>query len=595
MPQIARTQRKMMKPVVLGGGDGGGRVARRGVETRISLSRHRKRRREARGRPSRAKKDGDTNATKEEKETTTKAPHDALALRWEVCAHRIVIGLEQMTRAERDQRPLDAQMVAKKCLRKNLSPTLITRAREWKALVLHNEERKVIAETILSMEVKKRELAWHLEDVLDTNKEKYKTYLVEGEMWERLAEHPPGVAVEDVLTVEETAIALLTLYEAQIKRSDIVDALEKIVPQTSKVLDEHAVRVEFPWADVPAIKSADILSKWLSVQYWTARKLVEQYGLDFTEDFLLALNKRGPISLRANLAVNDGEDFRRVTNIVERENNDDDVLFKKVPFETEEDRLLAFTVSDAFRISPERDPHWFDGRYEIQDIGSQFIASSCRASKNDRVLDFCCGNGGKTLALAANGAFVTAHDVDQRRMKHLEANAKRAKVSHLITTVSDANELKKNGYYYDSVLVDAPCSSVGAWRRTPSSRWLAKEEDVQMFSKLQLEILFEAASIQFENRKRLATKKTTKTTTLVYATCSIFREENEDIARAFEASDIFMEMGYEPWPFKEEEEEEEEEISRGYSIPRLLPHEKQLFPNLHETDGFYICRWKTTE
>ena len=159
-------------------------------------------------------------------------------------------------------------------------------------------------------------------------------------------------------------------------------------------------------------------------------------------------------------------------------------------------------------------------------------------------------NGGKTLALAANGAFVTAHDVDQRRMKHLEANAKRAKVSHLITTVSDANELKKNGYYYDSVLVDAPCSSVGAWRRTPSSRWLAKEEDVQMFSKLQLEILFEAASIQFENRKRLATKKTTKTTTLVYATCSIFREENEDIARAFEASDIFMEMGYEPWPFK---------------------------------------------
>ena len=75
---------------------------------------------------------------------------------------------------------------------------------------------------------------------------------------------------------------------------------------------------------------------------------MEQHGKDFTEDFLLALNKRGPISLRANLAVNDGEDFRRVTNIIERENNDDDVLFKKVPFETEEDRLLAFTVSDAF-------------------------------------------------------------------------------------------------------------------------------------------------------------------------------------------------------------------------------------------------------
>jgi 16S rRNA C967 or C1407 C5-methylase (RsmB/RsmF family) len=114
---------------------------------------------------------------------------------------------------------------------------------------------------------------------------------------------------------------------------------------------------------------------------------------------------------------------------------------------------------------------------------------------------------------------------------------------------------------------------------------LAKEEDVVIFSKLQLEILFEVASIQLESRNISTTRKTT---TMVYATCSIFQEENQDVARAFETSDIFKEMGYEPWPF--EQEEEEEQISHGCSA---FSHEMQLFPNVHETDGFYICRWKT--
>ena len=135
-----------------------------------------------------------------------------------------------------------------------------------------------------------------------------------------------------------------------------------------------------------------------------------------------------------------------VANIVER----DEIVasFKRVPFESEEDSSLAFTVNDAYRISPERDPHWLRGRYEIQILARSSSRAVVLPSKDDRILDFCCGNGGKTLALAAKGAFVTAHDVDQRRIKHLEANAKRAKVSHLITTALDANDLKRNGCYY---------------------------------------------------------------------------------------------------------------------------------------------------
>ena len=99
---------------------------------------------------------------------------------------------------------------------------------------------------------------------------------------------------------------------------------------------------------------------------------MSQYGVDFTEELLKHLNRKGPISLRVNLVANDGDEFREVTNIVER----DEIVasFKRVPFESEEDSSLAFTVNDAYRISPERDPHWLRGRYEIQDLGSQFIS-----------------------------------------------------------------------------------------------------------------------------------------------------------------------------------------------------------------------------
>ena len=518
-------------------------------------------------------------------DATTESSSTPTTIRWELCCRRILIGLEHILHMDRARMPVDAQKVVKKCLRKNLSPNLAAfgvEKEKWEEKALRNEERKVVAETILTMEVKKRALMWHLEEI--AGNDTHEAY-VEREMWDRLAKYRKNqiVVAEEAFTVEETAVALLTLHEAQIQRSNIIAALNRIVPLGSKVLDGDAVRADYPKLDVPGIKTVDVLAKRLSVHDWAAQKLVSQYGVDFYEELLKHLNRKGPISLRVNLVANDGDEFREVTNIVER----DEVVtsFKRVPFESEEDSSLAFTVNDAYRISPERDPQWLQGRYEIQDLGSQLIASCCRASKDDRILDFCCGNGGKTLALAAKGAFVTAHDVDQRRIKHLEANAKRAKVSHLITTALDANDLKRNGCYYDSVLVDAPCSSAGAWRRTPSSRWLAKEEDVVIFSKLQLEILLEAASIQLENRNISTTRKTT---TMVYATCSIFQEENQDVARAFETSDIFKEMGYEPWPF--EKEKEEEQISHGYSA---FSHEMQLFPNVHETDGFYICRWKT--
>ena len=105
--------------------------------------------------------------------------------------------------------------------------------------------------------MKKRELMWHLEEIAgnDEHKEKY----LEREMWDRLAKSRKN---QSVVAAEEA----FTVHEAQFKRGNIIAALNRIVPRCSKVLNEDAVRADYPKLDVPGIKTVDVLDKRLSVQ-----------------------------------------------------------------------------------------------------------------------------------------------------------------------------------------------------------------------------------------------------------------------------------------------------------------------------------------
>ena len=209
--------------------------------------------------------------------------------------------------------PVDAQKVVKKCLRKNLSPNLAAFGvgkETWEERRRCGTKREGNRGDDFEDGSEKRELMWHLEEI--AGNDTHEAYL-EREMWDRLAKSRKNqsVAAEEAFTVEETAVALLTLHEAQIKRSNIIAALNRIVPLGSKVLNEDAVRADYPKFDVPGIKAVDVLAKRLSVQDWAAQKLVSQYGVDFTEELLKHLNRKGPISLRVNLVANDGDEFKR--------------------------------------------------------------------------------------------------------------------------------------------------------------------------------------------------------------------------------------------------------------------------------------------
>ncbi len=175
----------------------------------------------------------------------------------------------------------------------------------------------------------------------------------------------------------------------------------------------------------------------------------------------------------------------------------------------------ALTVTDGERKIRNSDSY-LQGFVELQDASSQAaVAAMPRAG---RILDYCAGGGGKSLALAVDpAAQVTAHDIDPRRMQDLPARAARAGCSIRQIETDDL----QNEAPFDVVLCDAPCSGSGAWRRSPEGKWTLSASRLEELTQLQDSILDAAIEL------------TAKNGCLVYATCSVLACENEDRINAF--------------------------------------------------------------
>lgn len=174
------------------------------------------------------------------------------------------------------------------------------------------------------------------------------------------------------------------------------------------------------------------------------------------------------------------------------------------------------------------------GAVEVQDEGSQVAAALADARSGMRVVDFCAGAGGKTLALAAsmeNRGHLVACEVSSKRLERATQRLRRAGAS-IVQRVPLSNErdkwVKKHAASFDRVFVDAPCTGTGTWRRNPDAKWRLKQEDVTELAALQAEILDSAQRLVKPGGR------------LIYATCSLLMEENEDqIARFLETHPDF--------------------------------------------------------
>jgi 16S rRNA (cytosine967-C5)-methyltransferase len=288
----------------------------------------------------------------------------------------------------------------------------------------------------------------------------------------------------------------------------------------------------------------DALAAETSLPRWLAQLWSSQLGEEQTRRLADALNQRAPLTIRTNLLKNTREE------------------------------LLATLRADDLQVEPTAKSPWGvtlvsrtnvfalksfkAGLFEVQDEGSQLIALACEARPGQIVVDACAGAGGKTLALAGemhNKGRIVACDRDARRLDELRPRARRAGMHNweargVPEGPQGEQRIADLLGQADVVLVDAPCSGLGALRRNPDARWRLDLAEVDSFPPRQLEILQRYSKLVKPGGR------------LVYATCSINRRENQDVARAFL------------------------EGAPGFSF---AGPETQLLPHVDGTDGFYIA------
>lgn len=214
------------------------------------------------------------------------------------------------------------------------------------------------------------------------------------------------------------------------------------------------------------------------------------------------------------------------------------------------------------------------GAIEIQDEGSQLVALLVDARPGHQVVDFCAGAGGKALAMAAamgNRGRVVACDVLGNRLKRAAERLRRAGLHNVETRPLAGTRdpwVKRHKGHFDRVLVDAPCSGTGTWRRNPDSRWRLLGPGLDQLVPLQGEILASAGRLVKPGGR------------LIYATCSLLAEENEDqIARFLAEHPDFAPLPIaELWP----------SVIGAGPAPVEGPW-LRLTPARHDTDGFFAA------
>lgn len=215
-----------------------------------------------------------------------------------------------------------------------------------------------------------------------------------------------------------------------------------------------------------------------------------------------------------------------------------------------------------------------NGWFEMQDEGSQLLADLVQAKPGDKVIDFCAGAGGKTLAIAAkmkNKGRILAWDNTESRLKQMPKRLARAGVDNVMRQLIKSETdpfIKRHKNSADWVLTDAPCSGSGTWRRSPDLKWRTTPKDIEEIKQIQANILRSAARLPKPNGGYL-----------VYATCSIFAEENEQQIEKF----LDDHPEFELVPASELAGELPPAIASS-NTPYL-----RLMPHIHDTDGFFAA------
>ncbi len=222
-----------------------------------------------------------------------------------------------------------------------------------------------------------------------------------------------------------------------------------------------------------------------------------------------ALAERAPIDLRTNTLKADRD---KVMAALERFGP------TLAPLSPTAIRIAA-PGPDQKHVSVEAEPSHGMGWFEVQDAASQVAAALTCVKPGERVADICAGAGGKTLALAAlmkNEGRIIAHDRDRHRLRPIFERIGRSGATNIDVLAAEEGDKLTEGGGFDCVVVDAPCTGAGTWRRKPDAKWRLTEKSLAIRIKEQRDVFTRAASL-VKTGGRLA-----------YFTCSLLPEENTD-------------------------------------------------------------------
>jgi 16S rRNA (cytosine967-C5)-methyltransferase len=286
-----------------------------------------------------------------------------------------------------------------------------------------------------------------------------------------------------------------------------------------------------------------------------------------------ALASRAPLDIRVNRLKGDRE--RAATELAH---------LKPEPTRWSLDGLRIVLRSDAKNPAVHAEPAFIKGLVEVQDEGSQLAALFAGAQPGEQVIDLCAGAGGKTLALAAamqNQGQIYASDLDKRRLQPIHARLERsgARNVQIRTPRGDADLLADLHGRADRVLIDAPCTGIGTWRRNPDAKWRVRPGALEQRLKQQREALARAAMLVKPGGS------------IVYVTCSVLDEENGGQIREFlkqhgnfhllPPPDVADALG---------------ECAYLFRRAALISAEGLLMtPRRTETDGFYVSVLRKSE
>jgi len=358
----------------------------------------------------------------------------------------------------------------------------------------------------------------------------------------RLATHMLKVNNEPV----DKVVTMLEPYYHPIAHMSIDTLLESIQSVTEENLRENR---------------EDIPSKY-SLKYftytWIVRKFIKQWGKDFTEKVLQSLLESIPLYVRINTLKASYDDI--TSKLAKYE-------IKYTPIET---------IPNLIRIDETPSPiprldEFKEGKLVVQQKASALVSLVLDPQPDEKILDMCASPGGKTshiVAQTGTAKNILAVDLNKERVKILTDRLKLLGADEVKILSADARTLKsKVKSTFDKILLDPPCSGSGTYSSRPDIKWRMKQRDLNWYIKLQTALLDEASEILEVDG------------CIVYSTCSLFEDENHEIISQFlKDNSNFSLMLTSPMI--------------GIASTLLENKTQELYPHLHETEGFFIAKMK---